>query len=270
MRMLRRSFICAAMLALCAAARGGGAPIRVSFSDPSRPGELHVSLMAGSITVKGEDTRQVSIQTHARAQGKDSEESQEAAGLNRLTQQPSFTVQEQNNIMSVRADSWVDPVDLIIGVPRRTRLKLSTVNDGQIRVEDVDSELEISNVNGSITLTGIGGCVVAHTINGQILAKLTRVDPQKPMAFTSLNGSVDVQLPAGTKANLKLRTDYGSVFTDFDLKPLPQPTTIVDTRRSGGRYRIEVNKAIYGTVNGGGPTIELRTFNGNIYLRKGG
>ncbi len=26
---------------------------------------------------------------------------------------------------------------------------------------------------------------------------------------------------------------------------------------------------IYGTVNGGGPDFELRTFNGNVYLRKG-
>jgi hypothetical protein len=37
----------------------------------------------------------------------------------------------------------------------------------------------------------------------------------------------------------------------------------------GGKYRLEVNRAIYGTVNGGGPEIELRTFNGSVYLRKG-
>ena len=30
-----------------------------------------------------------------------------------------------------------------------------------------------------------------------------------------------------------------------------------------------VNNAIYGSVNGGGPDVELRTFNGSIYLRKG-
>jgi len=32
---------------------------------------------------------------------------------------------------------------------------------------------------------------------------------------------------------------------------------------------VEINRAIYGNVNGGGPEIELRSFNGSIYLRKG-
>ncbi|HEY3043283.1 MAG TPA: DUF4097 family beta strand repeat-containing protein [Vicinamibacterales bacterium] len=42
-------------------------------------------------------------------------------------------------------------------------------------------------------------------------------------------------------------------------------------RARGGRggRRIELDSSIYGTVNGGGPEFELRTFNGNIYLRKG-
>jgi len=81
---------------------------------------------------------------------------------------------------------------------------------------------------------------------------------------------VDVTLPAAVKGNLKLRSDNGEVFTDFDLKASPQSAaTVEDTRRSGGRYRIEVNKAIYGAVNGGGADFDIRTFNGNIYVRKG-
>jgi hypothetical protein len=36
-----------------------------------------------------------------------------------------------------------------------------------------------------------------------------------------------------------------------------------------GRYRITVNKSIYGSINGGGPDIELRTFNSNVYVRRG-
>ena len=32
---------------------------------------------------------------------------------------------------------------------------------------------------------------------------------------------------------------------------------------------IEVNKSITGTINGGGPELELRTFNGSVYVRKG-
>jgi len=174
--------------------------------------------------------------------------------------------------MSIGSSTPNRPTDLEIQVPRRTSLELSTVNAGEIRVEGVDGEIEVGNVNGAITLAAIGGSVVAHTVNGRVAATLARVSSQKPMAFTSLNGEVDVTLPAATKANLKLRTDNGSAFTDFDLHMLSQSAsaTAEDTRQSGGRYRLEVNKVIYGSINGGGPDIEVRTFNGNIYVRKGG
>ena len=33
-------------------------------------------------------------------------------------------------------------------------------------------------------------------------------------------------------------------------------------------FRLAVNRSIQGAVNGGGPEFELRTYNGNIYLRK--
>ena len=35
-----------------------------------------------------------------------------------------------------------------------------------------------------------------------------------------------------------------------------------------GKFRLDVDRSILGNINGGGPDIELRTFNGNIYLRK--
>ncbi len=283
MNILTRSLVCAAAVAVCAAAATPSeSPERttVSFSDPSRPGVLHVALVTGNIVVKGADVKEVTIETHGREGGfrrrhgpeepfQDPEES--PPGLHRLPQQPSISVEEQNNRMSVSSPGFGNPADLEIQVPRHTNLQLSTVNNGDVRVEGVDGELEIGNVNGAITLTGVGGSVVAHTVNGKVTATLTHASPQKPMAFTSLNGAVEVTLPADAKANLKLRTDNGSVFTDFDVHMLPQSSSAVveDTRQSGGRYRLEVNKVIYGAVNGGGPEIEARTFNGNIFVRKG-
>ena len=298
LKILTRLWVSAGVIALCAGATSPAAPAAppqqdaerttVAFSDPSRPGLLHVALVMGSIVVKGADVKEVTIETHTHnggpgglprhehwhfrgpGQSPADDPEEESRGLRRLTQQPSLDVTEQDNRMSVGSPNVGRPADLEIQVPRRTNLELSTVNDGDIRVEGVDGELEIANVNGAITLTAVGGSVVAHTVNGKVTATLARVSTQKPMAFTSLNGAVDITLPATTKANLKLRTDNGSAFTDFDLHTLPAPSSEVveDTRQSGGRYRLNVNKVIYGTVNGGGPDIEVRTFNGNIYVRK--
>ena len=155
-----------------------------------------------------------------------------------------------------------------IEAPARTNLKLSTVNGGEILVENIEGDLEVSNVNGSITLNGVAGSVVAGTTNGSVRATLTRVTDAREMAFTSLNGTVDVTLPPATKANLRLRSDHGDVYSDFDVQLAPAPT-VQETRSSNGRYRINRNRSIVGTINGGGPEFELRTFNSNVYVRKG-
>jgi hypothetical protein len=89
------------------------------------------------------------------------------------------------------------------------------------------------------------------------------------MAFTSLNGDIDVTLPAAVKANLRLRSDQGDVFTDFDVQVIAGTSANRSQQRNGRGLRIDVNRSIYGTVNGGGPDFELRTFDGNIYVRKG-
>jgi len=92
---------------------------------------------------------------------------------------------------------------------------------------------------------------------------------EQPMAFASFNGNVDVTLPASLKATFKLRSDMGDVFTDFDLQLKTDTTTSQNPQRENGRLVIRVNQSLTGTLNGGGPEIELRTFNGNVYLRKG-
>ncbi len=89
------------------------------------------------------------------------------------------------------------------------------------------------------------------------------------MAFTSLNGHVDVTLPPTTRANLRMRSNNGDVYSDFDVQLAPSTPTVEESRSGNGRYRINRNRAIVGTINGGGPEFELRTFNSNVYVRKG-
>ena len=114
-------------------------------------------------------------------------------------------------------------MDLEIEVPVRTNLELRVVNGGEIAVEGVEGNLEVNNVNGPVRLTGVSGSVVASAVNANVTVRLTRVTDAKAMAFSSLSGTVDVTLPATTKANLKLRSDNGDVFTDFDVQQTEPP-----------------------------------------------
>jgi len=244
-------------------------PVTVAFSDPSRPGTIKADLLQGAVSITGTSGKDVIISPRTRGTRRPPRrESESTAGLHRLDGFASgLSIEERNNVMTI--ETGVGFVDLDIQVPARTNLQIKVVNGGSMKIEGADGEIEVSNDNGSISLTDVSGSVVAHSLNGKIIATLKRVTAQKPMSFVSMNGNVDVSLPPDTKANLKLRTDNGNVWTDFDVQMRASSQPVVeDSRKSGGRYRIEVDRSFVGSINGGGPDFELRTMNGNIYIRK--
>ncbi|MGB7219840.1 MAG: hypothetical protein WBD07_13660 [Vicinamibacterales bacterium] len=256
-------------------AQGDVDRVTVAFSDPSRPGTIRVNLMQGRITVKGTNRRDVAVVYPAASEAtrRRADQPPETSGLRRLTQPTGLTIDEENNVMSIGNGRFGGKGgELTIEVPLKTNLRLTMLNGGPLVVEGVEGEIEVNNMNGPITLTDVAGSVVAHSMNGKVVATLRQVTAQKPMAFTSMNGAVDVTLPGAVKANLKLRSDNGDIYTDFDVQLRAQAAktpTVQDSRSRGGRFRLEVDSSVNGSINGGGPEFEIRTFNGAIYLRKG-
>jgi hypothetical protein len=243
--------------------------VTVPLSEPSRPGLIDVSLVQGSITVRGTNRKDVLVTVRSEADRPSRRNDPDATGMRRIPQTAGFRITEDANRVKVSSDSHHRSINFEIEVPSRTNLKLSTVNDGNILVEGVEGELTVNNTNGGITLNNVAGTVKAGTTNGDLRATLTRVTDAKEMAFTSLNGDVDVTLPSSTKANLRMRSDNGDVYSDFDVQLTPSAATVQENRSTNGRYRIVRNRAIVGAINGGGPEFELRTFNSNVYVRKG-
>jgi hypothetical protein len=304
-----------------AAAQGDANRITVPFSDASRPGTVIVSLFSGSITVRASTDREVTVVSDGVQESR--ETSGKAAGLRRLGRPAGLSITEENNVITIGSGRiFGDGDDVEVQVPARTNLKLSTVNGDGVLVERIEGDIEVTSVNGGIKLTDVAGTVVAHATNGDVQVTIRQATPDKPMSFTSLNGDVDVTLPQSVKANLKLRSDQGEVYTDFDvqlqqqrpaaappkgappaavapgrpvapLPPLPPvpplpplPPGASEAERAARdrqrqafdrqrqalerqrRNRVEVDTSIYGTVNGGGPEFELRTFNGDVLLRR--
>ena len=259
-------------------ARGGAAQtesMEMAFSNPGSIGTVELHLFSGSVTVKGTNRKDVSLRVTHR--GGDSAFERSAPppppGMRRLSgRRGSLSAEEENNRIEVRSRSINSDMDLEIEVPARTNLELRVVNGGEIIVENVEGAIEVNNVNGPVRLTNVAGSVVASATNSNVTVRLTRVTDAKAMAFTSLSGTVDVTLPATTKANLKLRSDNGDVFTDFDVQQTEAPVRSGWTRPARGRgdrsVRFGGNNTIYGTINGGGPEIEARSFNGSVFIRK--
>jgi DUF4097 and DUF4098 domain-containing protein YvlB len=242
----------------------------VPLTDPARPVRLEAGLVNGSIIVKAHAAQSVIVEARAR-QRNEGEEDSRAGGKRRiLIPTTGLTVEEENNEVHVGADSVQRPVDLTIMVPARTSVNLRTVNDGNISVTGISGELDVDNVNGDVTLQDVSGYAVAHALNGELKANFKSIDPQKPMAFSSLNGDIEVTFPADLKANVSLASDQGEVSSDFDVQfQTRAPQQIVeDARGKGGKFRVRVDKTIRGTINGGGQEIQFKNFNGAIYIRK--
>lgn len=259
----------ALLLAPRASAQSTPDRITVNLSDPSRPGLVKVGMVNGSITVKTHDGKDIIVEARARNQ----ERERETGGPKRLNiSTTGLTVEEENNEVRVSTESYARTIDVTLTVPVHTSLRLRAVNDGDIVVDGVDGELDVDDVNGSVTLNNVSGSAVAHALNGKLLATFTHVTPQKPMAFSSLNGDIDVTFPPDVKANVSIKSDRGDVFSDFDVQlQASAPQQVVeDGRGHGGKYRVRIDKTVHGTINGGGPEFQFTNFQGGIYIRKAG
>ncbi len=246
----------------------------IAFRDPSRPGTVKMNVLYGSIVVRTHAGKDVVVDTDSKPDKEPQRDVPESArGLKRLNATgPSITLEEDNNVVTVSMGWRARSETVTILVPVKSSLKLSSTGGKSILVEGVDGEMELNSTNGSIEMKDVSGSVVAHALIGKILANFKRVDADKPMSFSSMNGTIDVTLPATLKANIKMQTGNGEVFTDFDVQMKPNAVQVEKSEPKTGdraRNRVWIKSTSTGSVNGGGPDYSFKNFNGNIYIRKG-
>jgi hypothetical protein len=85
------------------------------------------------------------------------------------------------------------------------------------------------------------------------------------MMFTSFEGDVIITLPVTVNASLKMRTEKGEILSDFDIKPVKRQPVVKNIENT--RF-YSTEDWITGTINEGGPEYIIRSYNGNILLRK--
>ena len=259
-------------LALCSlspAQETRGERVVVPARNTTRPRKLNVHLTHGAITVKAHSGKDVIVESTG-GRAPDGRPSTTPDGLRRIDIPPrGLTVEEEDNQITVRV-SPASNEGVVISVPPDTALDLHTLH-GEINVEGVNGEIAVESLNGKVTLNNVSGNVLAHSLNGALYATMNRVDSAKPLSFTTLNGTIDVTLPADFKANVKLSTGHGGIYTDFDFKLGAAAGSITQQNStSDGKFKVKIDRdqSITGTINGGGPEAIFKTYNGTIYIRK--
>ncbi|MEP4533475.1 MAG: DUF4097 family beta strand repeat-containing protein [Cyclobacteriaceae bacterium] len=188
------------------------------------------------------------------------------SGMKRISVNPlELRAEERDNVVEIHTESWKRRMNLEIKVPINADLELHTVH-GFIEVSNVNGTMEINGVNGGMSLTNISGSVLANTVNGDVSVTFKTLAKEVPMSFVTLNGDVDVTLPASVKATAKLRSDQGEIYTDFDMAMERSKT---DVKKQNGQYELSINSWVYGKINGGGPEYTFKNMHGNIIVRKG-
>jgi hypothetical protein len=260
----------------------------VPLSDPAKRAKLKAHLNVGSITVKGTGRKDVLVKYKEAENegdednGNDNENKEERENEHNGKNVPDskeglrriggggmdLEVTENNNYVKVESDSWNHRINLEIEVPYGVDIEVNTYNDGDLMVSNIQGELALTNYNGEITALNISGSVVASTYNGEIKATFDKVTEGTPMSYSTFNGDIDLTFPATIKATLKMKTEQGEIFTGFDFKIMSSgPVQKKDTQ--SGTFKVVIDDWKRGDINGGGPDITLKNYNGDIIIRKG-
>lgn len=137
-----------------------------------------------------------------------------------------------------------------VKVPAGVNFIGETVN-GDVEAEDLPADAEVSTVNGDVEVTA-AGLARASTVNGSVTATVGKSAWTGTLEFSTVNGGIEVTLPADIDADVDASTINGSITSDF-------PITMQ------GRMR---KQQFRGTIGKGGRSLKLTTVNGGIELRK--
>ena len=189
----------------------------------------------------------------------------------RLVSSGGFNVkiQEYDNVVKIEKEGRNNRIDFVIQVPKNFDIKAKGYNGGMLSVMDVEGEVDVENYNAPITLKDISGVASASTYNAHIVVTFVSITPDKPMAFSTHNGKIDITVPSGTKLTAKMKTD-GDIFTDSENFELLDE--LFQTRETGRERKPTYFKFegwVQGKLNGGGAEVTMETKNSHIYIREG-
>jgi DUF4097 and DUF4098 domain-containing protein YvlB len=140
-------------------------------------------------------------------------------------------------------------VDFSIRVPARVGFVGRTIN-GEVSANALTGNVIAKTINGSIRISTTG-YAEASTLNGAITAKISDASWPAALNFTTLNGEINLDLPANVSTEVDAETLNGQINSDF-------PINLVSFKS---------RKHLRGRIGVGGRELHLKTLNGSINLR---
>ncbi len=146
----------------------------------------------------------------------------------------------------------------LIKVPSNVKLfyEHTGVSGSDFKASNIKSEMEVSTLHNSIKLENVTGPMTLNSVHGKIEVIFSSLNQSNPTSILSVHGLVDVSLPADTKANLQMDSNWGELYTDMKIE--------FDKAKDGMTVH---SSNVKGKLNGGGIELHLSSTHNNVYLR---
>lgn len=239
--------------------------VNVPISRPGEPVKLDISIMSARIEVIGENRDDAMFEVSVA----DSQRRIVTPSGTQIVKGGAYSleIEEEDNEISFDADWRSNKVTVLVRIPKRANLDLSTINNGEIIVSNIEGNLKLSNVNGPITATNISGSVIAEAVNKTIKVHFDRIDDDNATSFESVNGDLRLGLPRNAGVQLQLDTARGKIYSDFEVDvSMDEAKVERKDHRNGSQIRID--NVIVAKINGGGPIVRMKGLYGDIYIEK--
>lgn len=241
----------------------------VPLSDPAKRIKLVVDINYGSIILVGTPRKDVLVKySSEESKNKNAKSDNTKEGMKRISGGTmDLEVSENQNSVRVESSSWSNKMNLYVEVPSGADVTLSSHNSGDLSASAIQGQVELETYNGKIIADKISGSVVASTYNGEVKISFDKITEGAPMSFSTYNGDIDITVPITFKGSLKMSTERGEVFSDFDVNLIKSaPVQKKDTK--SGVYKVMIDEWVKGDINGGGPEFMMKTYNGDILIRR--
>jgi hypothetical protein len=248
--------------------------IQKSFTLPPGHKSLEIDNVWGSIDVVADTTDKVEM-TVARTNQAESKEKLERAkkevtldvtqeeGALKLYVNGPFRCQCDDCRHSRDDDGYRVKMDFKVHVPRDIDIKVKTVNEGRVKVSNINGNFLVRNVNGDIEMENVAGSGTARTVNGPVIVSF-RQNPHENSEFKTVNGKIELRFAHDLSADFRFKTFNGGIYSDFPVTTLP--VRAIQEERRGGKIVYRADRFTAARVNGGGPEIQIENLNGDIRI----
>lgn len=222
--------------------------------------ELRINAGDAAVTVEASETNAIDATLSTRGWSIGS------SGVRVTEHQSGNSVEIDIKVPSMHFNFENRSIRLHVRVPRDLRANIHTgdgsiqlqglhgplradTGDGSIQGDDLDGTLDANTGDGSVHISGRFDSVQLHTQDGSVELEARRGSRlQSDWRVQTGDGSVRLKLPGNLSADLELQTGDGHIGIDL-------PFTV-----NGTQSEHEVR----GKLNGGGPSLTVRTGDGSI------